>query len=47
MSGSTKSLLAWTAGVLVAAVVAFLSMIFVMEIVRALQEPEPVHVERR
>ena len=48
MSGSTKSLLSWIAGVLVAAAVAILSVIFVMDIYLALQEPsEPVPVERR
>ena len=50
MSGSTKSLLRWIAGVLVAAAVAILSIVFVMDIYLALQdpaEPVPVLVEDR
>ena len=48
MFGSTKSLLMWIAGVLVAAAVAILSLIFVMDVYLALQEPvEPVSIERR
>jgi hypothetical protein len=39
MSGSTKSLLTWIVGVLVAAVIAILSVIFAMEVYFALQEP--------
>jgi hypothetical protein len=45
MFGSTKSLLTWIAGVLVAAAIAILSMIFAMDVYLALQEPaEPVPV---
>ena len=47
MSGSTKSLLHWAGGVLVAAVVAILSIVFVLDIYIALQEPEPVSVDSR
>lgn len=39
MFGSTKGLLTWIAGVLVAAAVAILSMIFVMDVYLALQQP--------
>jgi hypothetical protein len=46
--GSTKSLLTWIAGVLVAAAVAILSMIFVMDLYFALQQPaEPAPIEGR
>jgi hypothetical protein len=48
MFGSTKSLLTWIAGVLVAAAIAILSMIFAMDVYLALQEPaEPVPIEDR
>jgi hypothetical protein len=43
MFGSTKSLLTWIAGVLVAAVIAILSVIFAIEVYLALQDPaEPL-----
>ena len=48
MSGSTKSLSTWIAGVLVAAVAAILSVIFVMDIYLTLQErAEPMPIEGR
>ena len=46
MRGS-KSLLTWIAGVLVAAVIAVLGVIFMMDIYIALQEPERAPIERR
>lgn len=46
--GSTKSSLTWIAGVLVAAVIAILSVIFAMDMYLALQDPaEPMPVEDR
>jgi hypothetical protein len=48
--GSTKSLLTWVAGVLVAAVIAILSVIFALDVYLALQEPAerlPLPVEDR
>jgi hypothetical protein len=48
VSESTKSLLAWIVGVMVAAAVAVLSVIFVMDIYLAVQEPtEPVRIQGR
>ncbi|MGA2999322.1 hypothetical protein [Bradyrhizobium sp.] len=50
MFGSTKSLLMWIAGALVAAVIAILSVIFAMDVYLALQdpaEPVPVPIEDR
>jgi hypothetical protein len=45
--GSTKSILNWTAGVLVAAAIAVLSLIFVFDIYITLQQPEPTPIQRR
>jgi hypothetical protein len=39
MFGSTKSLLTWIAGVLVAAMIAILGVIFAMEVYLALEDP--------
>ena len=50
MFGSTKSWLTWIAGVLVAALIAILGVIFAMEVYLALQypaEPVPVPIEDR
>jgi hypothetical protein len=45
MFGSTKQLLMWVGGVIVAAVIAILSMIIAMNVYLALQDPaEPVPV---
>jgi hypothetical protein len=48
MFGSTKDLLIWIAGALVAATIAFLSVIFATDVYRDLQVPaEAVPVDRR
>ena len=47
MMRGSKSLLTWIAGVLVAAVIAVLGVIFMMDIYIALQEPERAPIERR
>ena len=48
MIRGSKSLLTWIAGVLAAAVIAILSVIFVMDIYLALEKPsEPAPIERR
>jgi hypothetical protein len=39
MLGSTKSLLMWIAGVLVAAVIAILGVVFAMDVYLALEDP--------
>jgi hypothetical protein len=46
--GSTKSLLTWIAGALVAAVIAILGVIFAMDVYLTLRDPaEPVPIEDR
>jgi hypothetical protein len=50
MFGSTKQLFIWVGGVIVAAAIAILGMIFAMDVFLALQEPAervPVLIEDR
>jgi hypothetical protein len=46
MLGSTKGLLMWIAGVLVAAVIAILGVVFAMDVYLALEDPvKPMTVQ--